>query len=94
MDNSQRILETIWRIPDALWIKLKPILTEYDPPSHTGRKRINARAALDAIIFRRRCCINVDLKLNGQSKLVLINKQSNHQIVHSNRLGKTNCFSS
>jgi len=54
MNNSQKTLETIWRIPDALWIKLKPILNKYDPPSRTGRKRINARAALDAIIFRLR----------------------------------------
>jgi transposase len=54
MNNSQKTLETIWRIPDALWVKLKPILNEYDPPSRTGRKRINARAALDTIIFRLR----------------------------------------
>lgn len=54
MNNSQKTLETIWRIPDALWVKLKPILNEYNPPSRTGRKRINARAALDAIIFRLR----------------------------------------
>lgn len=54
MNNSQKTLETIWRIPDALWVKLKPILNEYDPPSRTGRKRINARAAFDAIIFRLR----------------------------------------
>jgi putative transposase len=54
MNNSQKTLETIWRIPDALWVKLKPILNEYDPPSRTGRKRINARAALNAIIFRLR----------------------------------------
>lgn len=54
MDNSQKTLETIWRIPDTLWVKLKPILDEYDPPLRTGRKRIDARVALDAIIFRLR----------------------------------------
>jgi len=54
MARSQKILETIWRIPDELWHKLKSILDEHDPPSPVGRKRIDARAALDAIIFRLR----------------------------------------
>lgn len=54
MGKKQRQLETIWRIPDELWNKLKFILNKYDPPNSTGRKRINARAALDAIIFRLR----------------------------------------
>jgi transposase len=54
MDKDKRQLETIWRIPDELWSKLKPILDEYDPPKRTGRKRIDARAALDGIIFRLR----------------------------------------
>lgn len=42
------------RVPNELWDKLKPIFHEYDPPKLTGRKRIDARAALDAIIFRFR----------------------------------------
>lgn len=50
----QKPLETIWKIPDELWNKLQPILDEYDPPKPTGRKRIDPRAALDAIIFRLR----------------------------------------
>ena len=54
MARSQKTLETIWRIPDELWHKLKSILDEHDPPSPVGRKRIDARAALDAIIFRLR----------------------------------------
>ncbi len=54
MDKSQEKLETIWRVPEVLWNKLKPILDEHDPPKITGRKRINARAALNAIIFRLR----------------------------------------
>jgi len=53
-DHSQRVLETIWHIPDDLWNKLKLILHQYDPPNFLGRKRIDARAALDAIIFRLR----------------------------------------
>jgi len=47
-------LPTIWSIPDALWEVIAPILDELDPPKPRGRKRINARAALDAIIFRLR----------------------------------------
>ena len=52
--NKQAALQTIWYVPDDLWSKIKPILNEHDPPKLTGRKRINARAALDAIIFRLR----------------------------------------
>ncbi len=52
--KKQKFLGTIWRIPDDLWNKLKPLLDEYDPPKLNGRKRINARAALNAIVFRLR----------------------------------------
>ena len=44
-------LKTIW-IADELWQKLELILGECGPPSSIGRKRIDARSALDAIIFR------------------------------------------
>ena len=54
MHQSQKPLGTLWRVPNELWDKLKPILHEYDPLKLTGRKRIDARAALDAIIFRLR----------------------------------------
>jgi putative transposase len=47
-------LATIWRVPDDLWARIEPILAELDPPKRTGRKRIDRRAALDAIIFRLR----------------------------------------
>ena len=47
-------LPTIWHIPNDLWDKVGPILAQLDPPKSTGRKRIDARAALDAIIFRLR----------------------------------------
>lgn len=51
MDKNKKSLGSIWRVPDELWNKLKLILDEHDPPKLTGRKRIDARAALDAIIF-------------------------------------------
>src|SRR5262245_24125283 len=47
-------LPTIWRVPDELWAKVAEILAWDDPPKPTGRPRIDARAALDAIIFRMR----------------------------------------
>ena len=47
-------LATIWIVSDELWALIAPIVTELDPPRATGRPRINARAAVDAIIFRLR----------------------------------------
>jgi putative transposase len=47
-------LPTIWRVSDELWAHIAPILAELDPPKTTGRKRIDARAALEAIIYRLR----------------------------------------
>jgi putative transposase len=47
-------LPTLWTIPDPLWERIAPILAERDPPKPRGRPRIDARAALDAIIFRLR----------------------------------------
>ena len=47
-------LPTIWRVPDALWERIAPILARDDPPKRRGRKRINPRAALDGIIYRLR----------------------------------------
>ena len=57
-------LPTIWRavpcrptsraVPDDLWDKVKLVLAQSDPPKRKGRKRINAREALNAIIYRLR----------------------------------------
>ena len=54
--NQDRVepMPTIWQVPDELWTRVSPIIRELDPPKHTGRKRIDARSALDAIIFRMR----------------------------------------
>ena len=46
-------LPTIWEAPDELWAMIEPILEEHDPPKR-GPKRIDQRAALDAVIFRMR----------------------------------------
>ncbi len=47
-------LATIWEVPDDLWPLIARILAELDPPKRTGRKRIDARGALNAILFRLR----------------------------------------
>ncbi|CAA9443823.1 MAG: hypothetical protein AVDCRST_MAG78-2684 [uncultured Rubrobacteraceae bacterium] len=52
--RNQNLLPTIWRVPNALWSVIEQVLAELDPPARTGRKRIDARSTLDAIIFRLR----------------------------------------
>ena len=47
-------LATIWEVPDELWAVLAPLIAEVDPPQLTGRKRVDARAILNAILFRLR----------------------------------------
>ena len=47
-------LPPIWTASDDLWDIVEPLLTELDPPKPRGRKRIDQRAAFDAIIFRLR----------------------------------------
>jgi len=54
MTQKQQFLGMIWRVPNELWNKIKSILNQHDPPKLIGRKRIDPRAALDAIIFRLR----------------------------------------
>jgi transposase len=52
--NQSNELPTIWRVPDELWAQIQPLLAQLDPPKTRGRKRIDQRGALDAIIFRLR----------------------------------------
>jgi transposase len=40
------------RVTDEVWGAVRPILERYDPPRRLGRKRIDQRAALDAIVYR------------------------------------------
>ncbi len=47
-------LPTIWEVDDELWKIIQDILTELDPPSWTGRDRIDQRAALNGIIYQMR----------------------------------------
>ncbi len=47
-------LPTIWRVPDELWEHIQALINQYDPPRKRGRKRIDARLALNGIIYRAR----------------------------------------
>lgn len=53
-DREPAPLPTIWTVPDDLWERIAPILADLDPPKPLGRSRIDARAALDAILYRPR----------------------------------------
>ena len=54
MSKGQRPLPTLWEISDELWVRIEPLLRRLDPAAVTGRQRIDARRALDGIIFRLR----------------------------------------
>ena len=47
-------LPPIWRLPDALWAEVEPILAELDPRKRKGPAPTPARPILDAIIYRGR----------------------------------------
>ena len=47
-------LGTIWEIPDELWERIEPILTEFWPKKPTGRRVAQWRKMLNAILFRMR----------------------------------------
>src|SRR5260221_2779155 len=47
-------LPTIWTVPDDLWEIVQCLLDRFDPPNKRGRKRINARKALNGMIYRMR----------------------------------------
>jgi transposase len=53
-EEKKRPLGTIWEIPDDLWEKIERILAELDPPKRTGRRRVDRRAVMNAIVFRLR----------------------------------------
>jgi putative transposase len=47
-------LATIWEVSDDLWNIMQAIWDELDPPSWTGRDRIDQRVALNGIIYQMR----------------------------------------
>ena len=52
--ESRPPLPTRWRVPDDLWRLVGPVLAACEPPARMGRKRVDQRPILDAIIFRLR----------------------------------------
>ena len=52
--HERPALPPIWEASDALWAIVEPILAEHDPPKPRGRRRIDQRAAFDAMIYRLR----------------------------------------
>lgn len=56
METSNLLSEapTYWEISDERWEAIKALLQKLDPPRVTGRRRIDQRAALNAMIYRAR----------------------------------------
>ncbi len=52
--QTKKLLPTLWNVPDPLWELIEKVLTVYDPPAKTGRKRSDPRLAFDGIIYRMR----------------------------------------
>jgi putative transposase len=52
--KERKPLPPIWRVSDELWAIIEPILDECDPAPRMGRKRVDQRGVLDAVIFRLR----------------------------------------
>ena len=47
-------LETIWEVPDELWVRFERILVERYRPAATGRPRADLRRVLNGVVFRMR----------------------------------------
>lgn len=52
--TTETPLPTIWEVHDELWNIIQTVLDELDPPSWTGRDRIDPRAALNGILYPMR----------------------------------------
>jgi putative transposase len=52
--TTERPLETIWEVPDALWERFEAALAERYPQAATGRPRADLRRVLNGVIFRMR----------------------------------------
>lgn len=50
--NGQTPRTMLTHVSDETWEAVEPLLQKYDPPRRLGRKRIDQRQALDAIVYR------------------------------------------
>ena len=51
---AQRDDPTIWRVDDALWAELPPLLVVHKPRKQPGRPRLDDRAMFDGLIWLAR----------------------------------------
>ena len=54
MSSETKTLPTIWEVPDDLWEMMGCLIQHFDPPKKMGRPRIDARRALNGMIYRAR----------------------------------------
>jgi len=54
MPTTDAPLPTIWEVSDDLWAIFQLLLDKCDPPNKKGRPRIDARLALNGMIYRMR----------------------------------------
>jgi len=52
--NGEKREIPIVRLTEEEWGKVRPLLEAHDPPRRKGRKRVNPRGVLEAIIYRLR----------------------------------------
>ena len=47
-------LDTIWTLPEELWMRIEPLILDMYPPALVGRPRADLRRVLDGIIYHLR----------------------------------------
>jgi hypothetical protein len=52
LNTENETLPTIWTVPDDLWEMVQCLSDRFDLPNRTGRKRIDARRALNGMMCR------------------------------------------
>jgi transposase len=52
--NKEERRVPIARLSDEQWEKVRPLLDTHDPPRRMGRKRVDPRGVLEAILYRHR----------------------------------------
>lgn len=65
-------LPTLWEVPDELWGRIQPLLDADDPPTFTGRPKVDRRRVLDGVLFRLRtgCQWNHLPRLYGDDRTI------------------------
>jgi transposase len=53
LEGEKRELPIV-RLTEEEWARVRPLLAADDPPRRKGRKRVNPRGVLEAIVYRQR----------------------------------------